>query len=154
MSMGKTTVLLAGMMIACGAGMLSGCSGIMDNDGSRLTTSTGEAITESMLLGKWDIDGERTNEANGSGGVTSIASDVAKDVLSSGWKFEPNGVLKIDGTPLERTGSYSIAGNKVTIKDPKHEALTFETSFRDGYMYMKYPNGKYKVFEKDKFFGL
>lgn len=125
------------------------------NDGSSLTTSPGEPLKEAWLLGKWDVDGERTNTANGASGVGAIPSDIFKDVLGDGWKFEPNGVVKIDAAGGYRRGSYTLAGDQVTVVySGQPDGITYtDVHFRSGYLYMKKPDGRWIVFEKNKYFG-
>jgi len=146
---------------ACSFGLVAGCHSdndnatLKDNSGSNLTTTSGQQITESMLVGKWDLDGERTNSANGHSGVTSIPSDITKDVLGKGWKFEPGGVLKTDQVVGSKHGTWRIEGNNtlVVLESPNATPKSYEASFRDGFLYLHRPDGTWMVFEKSKFFG-
>jgi hypothetical protein len=155
MSKFRQTVARVFTLTACCALPLAvGCNSMEDNEGSVLTTTTDQQLTESMFLGKWDLDGERTNTVNGQGGVEDIPSDVFKDVLGAGWEFQRNGVLKIDRTIGTRTATWRIEGaNALVINDPDKGETRYEASFRDGYMYLKNPAGRWMVMEKGKFFG-
>ena len=146
-------------LLIVASAVVGGCSlrsGTMDPDSSKvINTVAGEQLTESMFLGKWDLDGERTNTANGSGGVTAIPSDVLKDVLGKGWVFEKNGSLRTDAIVGSKPGSWSIEGtDTVVIKESgQNEAKQYKARFTDGFLYLQKADGKYFVFERDKFFG-
>jgi hypothetical protein len=134
-----------------------GCSSLEDNDGSRLTTAESDQITESMLLGKWDLDGERTNTANGSSGVGAIPSDVGKDLGGEGWRFDVGGSLRTDQPVGTKQGRWRLTGkDSLTVQEDvanNSPELHFQVSFRDGFMYLKNSDGRYMVMEKNKFFG-
>lgn len=131
------------------------CSSLQDNNGSTLTTAEGEQITEVMLLGKWDLDGERTNTANGNPGVGAIPSDIAKDLFGEGWEFRPSGVLRTDDVVGSIPGTWRIEGkDKLIVKENANSPeLHFMASFRDGFLYLKNVGGRFMVFEKDKYFS-
>lgn len=151
-------VVLAAALAA--AGLIAGCSSdsldlnLDDNKGSTLTTTPGQAITPDQLYGKWDIDGERTNTANGSSGTGAIPADIFKDIFGQGWKFEPNGVIKFDTTGGYTEGSYKIEGDKLSVRYAGGSTATVYTaSFKDGYLYLHDTQTKqFRVFEKSKFF--
>ncbi len=134
---------------------LPACDAIKDNAGSTLTTEPNQQLTPAMFLGKWDLDGERTNATNGNSGVAAIPSDIAKDIFGKGWKFADKGVLLTDKPLGTDNGSWRIEGNNTLIvkETPAAVERRFAASFRTGYMYLKQPDGKWLVFEKDKFFG-
>ena len=121
--------------------------------GPRFNTKPGEQVTEAMLLGKWDLDGERTNTANGHGGVGAIPSDVTKDVLGKGWKFDPDGVLKTDRAVGWKTGSWRLEGKSTLVVNEGSGEQKYDAHFQDGYLYLKKADGKFLVFERDTDFG-
>jgi len=140
---------------------LAGCdstpttSHLQDNNGSTLTTTEGQQITEDMMLGKWDLDGELTNTANGNSGVDAIPSDIVKDVLGTGWKFERGGVLRTDQVIGSKPGTWKIEGTNTLVvqEGGQIEPHKYQVSFRGGYMYLKRNDGRWMVMERDKFFG-
>ena len=154
----NTHRLLAAAVISVGAiGLtVAGCDMspdvLEDNNGSALTTTPGAQLKESMFLGKWDLDGERTNTANGNSGVTDIPTDVVKDILGKGWKFHAGGGLSIDQTIGTKEGSWKLQGDTVTI-DEGGGPHTYTARFQDGFLYLKKADGKYIVLERAKFFG-
>jgi hypothetical protein len=159
MKLRNNTCLLAIGLVCVGAGFMAGCSSdeidvnIDDNKGSKLTTTPGTPITEQQLLGKWDLDGERTNLENGKGGAAAIGSNIFKDMFGSGWKFEPKGVIKFDKTGGYTVGSYAIEGDKVKIRYTGGATdYVYQAHFQEGYLYLKDTQTKtYRVFEKSKF---
>jgi hypothetical protein len=150
-----------GFVLLCASAAITGCdsadtpSTLKDNSGSTLTTSAGQQITPDMLYGKWDLDGERTNKANGSAGIDAIPSDITKDVLGKGWRFEANGVLKTDDVVGSKPGSWRLEGGDTLViqEAGQVEPRSYDISFRNGFMYLRGSDGKYMVMEKDKFFG-
>lgn len=136
------------------------CTTLEDNNGSTLTTRDDEQIVEAMFIGgKWDLDGERTNTANGNGEVGAIPSDITKDMFGEGWSFRAEGVLKVDSGPFsETTGMWRIAGkNQLVIQEDvekNSKVMNFVASFKEGYLYLKNAKGQFMVFERDKFFGM
>jgi len=157
----NTRITLIACSTALSTILLAGCDGsntpsaLKDNDGSTLTTRDGRQITEDMLVGKWDLDGERTNTANGHSGVVAIPSDVVKDVLGKGWRFERGGVLRTDQVVGSKPGTWRIEGaNTLAIDEGGDRSpKSYKMSFRDGFLYLQRTDGSYIVFEKDKFFG-
>lgn len=132
------------------------CSSLQDNEGSTTTTADGAQITNEMMIGKWDLDGERTNTANGNAGVGAIPDDVIKDVFGKGWKFEAGGVLRTDEVVGSTPGKWRIDGKNTLVvsESSANGAETrYEVAFRDGFMYLKGQDGKFSVMEKSKFFG-
>lgn len=154
----KSTLRLGmALFAAVAAFSFVACSSMSDNEGSTLTTKDGEQITEAMIVGKWDLDGERTNTANGNAGVGAIPDDVVKDVFGAGWRIQPNGVMQTDKTVGSDVGAWKIEGKNTLIVQENKAAnspeVRYEASFRDGFMYLKKSDGKYAVMEKSKFFG-
>lgn len=148
------------VLIACGLALTacetgSSTRAIEDNEGSTLTTAPGQQLNESMFLGKWDLDGERTNTINGAGGVGAIPADVVMDVLGKGWRFESGGVLRVDRAVGTARGSWKIEGadTLVTTEPSKDGSQRYTASFRDGYLYLKAADGRWYVMERSKFFG-
>ena len=124
------------------------------NAGSNRTTSPGDPIQEEWLYGKWDVDGERTNTANGNPGLIAIGSDIARDMFGKGWKFEPNGVIKIDRAGGYVLGTYRIQGNRLLIKKAGDADFTkYNAHFQDGYLYLYGPDSRWSVMEYAKYFG-
>lgn len=146
------TAICLSLAIVCG---LPACDALKDNGGSNLTTDPNQQLTAEMFKGKWDLDGERTNAANGISGISSIPSDVAKDIFGKGWRFSDQGVLLTDKPLGAENGSWRIEGNNTLVVKETPSAIDrrFAASFRSGFMYLKQPDGKWLVFEKDKFFG-
>lgn len=126
---------------------------LRDNDGSQLTTAPGQPLNEVWFIGKWDLDGERTNTANGNSGVAAIPSDILHDIFGEGWKFEHYGFLKVDTTGGYTPATWKLNGNQLTINFPDRPAETFVAHFSDGYLYLQDRYGRYRVLEKNKFFG-
>lgn len=137
---------------------LGGCSSqsltldFRDNDGSTRTTAAGEAIQPHWLWGKWDLDGELTNRANGR---YVPLSDVAKDIFGPGWHFEEAGVLKVDATGGYETGSWWLEGGSVLVVQLPGaiQPQRYQAQFRGGFLYLTNERGGVLVFEKNKFFG-
>ena len=123
-----------------------------DNEGSTLNTN-GQQITTDMLVGKWDLDGERTNTANGNGGVVAIPSDIVTDVLGEGWKFHQGGGISLDRTIGTKEGTWRLDGDSLTVQPAGEKAVVYKASFRDGFLYLKPEQGRTLVFERNKFFG-
>ena len=138
---------------------LAGCKHLppvlQDNEGSTLTTASSEPLRNVMFIGKWDLDGKRTNEANGKTGLGALGPNIAIDMLGTGWKFEPGGLLRTDTTLGPKTGWWRVrGGNELQIKEAGQvEPLRFLAGFRDGFMYLQDTEGKWLVFELNKFFG-
>lgn len=143
-------IVVATVLAACSSDRLT--LDARDNDGSTRTTKPGEAIDPQWLYAKWDLDGRRTDRANGK---EVFGSDAAKDVFGEGWKFEPNGVLKVDVTGGYESGRWRLdPPNTLVVGLPgllREDSYT--ASFRDGFLYLKDAKGRYKVLEKNKFFG-
>ncbi len=152
--------LIGVALLSLGAGFAAGCSSdginanIDDNEGIRLTTAPGTALKEDQILGKWDLDGERTDLENGHAGAAALGSNVFKDMFGSGWKFEPAGVIKFDKTGGYTVGSYKIEGDKLRIRYTSGTRdYVYLAHFQDGYLYLKDVETKsYRVFERSKFF--
>ena len=157
MTNSRFTLSLATAALAAAIGLTACTSGpepIQDNSGKIINTQPGEQLLEEQFVGKWDIDGERTNNAQGQGGVTAIPSDILKDTLGKGWRFERGGVLKIDAVVGSKTGSWRIVGKDgLAVTTPEGDQ-SFTAQFRAGYLYLKRADGKWFVFERDKYFGL
>jgi len=139
----------------------AGCSGsgpdpMSRNSGVNLTTRPGQSLRTSMFVGKWDLHGKRTNLANGSSGFGAAGDNLWKDMTGKGWRFEEGGVIYTRTTFGKEKGYWRLKGkNQLVIKE--HGApveVTYEAMFRDGYLYLKRPNGAWAVFERDKFFGI
>ncbi|HWB20108.1 MAG TPA: hypothetical protein VG711_07410 [Phycisphaerales bacterium] len=141
-------------LVACEAG--EGPDFISENNGQTTTTTDNTQLTEQMFLGKWDLDGERTNAANGSPGVDAIPSDIAKDIFGNGWRFKTGGVVETDQAVGWTTGSWKLEGkNTLAVQEKgEMEPKKFSAQFINGFMYLKNANGKTYVYEKDKYFGL
>lgn len=131
----------------------SGPEPVQENAGKAINTQPGEQLIEDQFIGKWDLDGERTNNARGQGGVTAIPSDIFKDTLGKGWRFERGGVLKIDATVGTKTGSWRIVGKDGLALTTPNGDQSFTAQFRAGYLYLQRSDGKWFVFERDKYFG-
>jgi hypothetical protein len=151
--MGKVHLLLTLLLAGCSSTELR--VDPRDNNGSNLTTAAGEPLDPAMFYGKWDLDGERTNTMNGAGGVIAIPSDILKDIFGKGWKFEPGGILKTDVTGGYKVGTWRVEppATLVVREDESCPDGRFEASFREGYLYLRSPGGRYAVMERDKFFG-
>lgn len=151
--------IIVATVLALGFGLVvGGCSTFDDNYGSDFTTKEGDPITEGMLIGgKWDLDGELTNTANGNPGVGAIFSDIGKDMFGEGWQFLSGGVFKADDGLGETTGHWRIKNkNQLIIQEDVRKntpELFFEASFKSGYLYLKNAEGKFMVLERGKFFG-
>ena len=67
--------------------------------------------------------------------MSSIPSDITKDIMGKGWKFAPGGVLKTDQVVGSKHGTWRIDGNNTLIiqESPNAQPKTFDASFRDGY---------------------
>lgn len=134
--------------------VLAACEMTSDNEGRNYNTNPGEPIQESWLLGKWDLDGERTNTANGNAGVIAIPDDVLKDVFGAGWRFEQDGVLLVDGVLGSRGGTWRLESPDVLVlKLPDREERRYRARFTDGYLYLTGEGGRVRVMERSKFFG-
>ncbi len=139
--------------------LMVGCSSkkFVDNEGININSKPGEPIRAAWLMGddtKWDLDGERTNTANGRGGILDIPSDIIKDVLGKGWRFLPRGTLLADGTLKSKPGEWKLDGNLLTVREyGQPKGITYKAHFRDGFLYLEKPDGKWMVFERNKFFG-
>ena len=156
----RSIITICAMAIGLSAYLAStGCEStqtsntLSENSGSTLTTTEGQQITDDMLLGKWDLDGELTNTANGNSGVEAIPSDIVKDVLGKGWRFERGGVLRTDAVVGSKAGTWKIDGkNTLTVQEAGQvDPHSYQVSFRGGYMYLKRGDGRYMVMERDKF---
>ena len=127
-----------------------------DNDGSTLTTTPGDPVKPEWLYGKWDVDGELTNTANGNPGIDSIPQNINEDIFGIGWKFEPDGVLKVDVTGGFEMAHYQLDGCTLRVRLPgRNDESVYFAHFQYGYLYLK-EQGKdadWTVFEKNKFFG-
>ena len=132
-----------------------GCAALDDNDGSTLTTTDGQQIQKTTLIGKWDLDGERTNTANGRPGIGAIPDDIAKDIFGKGWRFRSGGVLLTDKTIGAQEGTWRLEGkDQLHLRErPSASERIYTVSFRDGYMYLRRPDGEHLVMERNKFFG-
>ena len=140
--------------IGCSSSPNEMSADVRDNEGRLYNTAPGESIDSSKLLGKWDVDGERTNTANGNPGVLSIPADVFKDVLGAGWKIEEAGRLKVDRAGGYATGKWKLEGDKFSVLMPDRDTWTTYTArFQDGFLYLQDAAGNFKVFERSKFFG-
>jgi hypothetical protein len=152
--------LMAALVLTMGAGFMVGCSSegidanIDDNKGLKLTTVPGTELKEDQILGKWDLDGERTDLENGHAGAGALGSNVFKDMFGSGWKFEQKGVIKFDKTGGYTVGSYKIEGSTLRIRYTSGtKDYVYLAHFQDGYLYLKDVETKtYRVFERSKFF--
>ena len=149
----RVTCAAALGLATLGVGCTSGPDPLADNSGHRLTTRDGQQLAEAMFLGKWDLDGERTNNVNGGGGVTAIPTDVIKDVLGKGWRFESGGNLKSDLPVGWRNGSWRIEGKNTLVVNEGKGDQRYAAKFNEGYLYLTKTDGKVLVFERDKFFG-
>ena len=150
------TIILGSALFAGATLGLMGCTSgdkpLQPNSGKSIDSTPGQTLTEAMFLGKWDIDGERTNTANGHGSVAAIPADITRDILGKGWRFEPHGDLKVDQAVGWKTGSWKLSGDSLTVDEGKGPH-TYTAQFKDGYLYLKTADGKTLVFERDKFFG-
>jgi hypothetical protein len=118
-------------------------------------TVPGQQLKSEMFLGKWDLDGERTNKANGQTSAASIPSSILKDVMGKGWRFEKDGVLLTDTTGSARAGKWAIEGTD-TLAVQEHdqtEPTHYTARFSDGYLKLTRADGKIMVFQRDKFYG-
>ena len=147
--------LLVATALSAALLFISACTALEDNRGSSYTTEPGAAVDRAMFVGKWDVDGERTNTANGNPGVGAIPSDIWTDLFGAGWEFKKLGVLAVDSGAGTVVGDWRFEEpNRLYIKEKKDaEEKRFEVQFIDGYMYLKEPNGQITVMERDKFFG-
>ncbi len=151
--------LFLGALVAVVLCLPIACTTLEDNNGSTYTSRDDEQLTEAMFVGgKWDLDGERTNVANGDGSAGAIPSDIGKDMFGEGWKFLIGGVMKVDSGPFSSTtGTWRISGkNQLILQEDVEKntkVLNFIASFKDGYLYLKNAKGQFMVFERDKFFG-
>jgi hypothetical protein len=133
---------------------LGACELATDNEGRTYNTTPGETLDPSWLLGKWDLDGERTNAANGNSGVTAIPDDVLKDVFGAGWRFERDGVLLVDGVLGSRGGTWRLEEpDTLVLKLPEQDTRRYRARFTDGYLYLTGEGGRVRVMERSKFFG-
>ena len=124
---------------------------LKSNSGSALTTHFDKPHIPAMFYGKWDVNGDMTNTANGHSGPASIPSDFAKDWVGVGWKFEPDNVLKVDIPLGYRLGWWQVKGDKLTIYDGP--PVTYRCHFQSGYLYLQAGDGEWIVLEKNKYFG-
>ena len=145
-------------VIVAFAASLTSCSTFEDNEGSKLTTSPDEQLTEEMFLDKWDLDGEKTNSANGHSSVGAIPDDIGKDMFGEGWRFERGGVLRVDHDLGTKAGKWRIEGKNLLVLqedvEKNSEEIRLTASFRNGYLWLENGKGRFMVFERKKFFGL
>lgn len=142
-------------LTSCTSGMEEVNLSLADNAGSNRTTTPGDPLRPHWFFGKWDIDGRRTNLANGRAGLRTVPNTIYSDILGDGWKFEPNGELKIDGFARARVGQWRIDGNRLYIIKPGQQAETYYLAHFDaGFLYLYNRDGQWAVFEYNKFFGL
>lgn len=136
----------------------SGCEShrLSANSARMVTSVEGHQFTDSMFLGKWDLDGARTNAMNGVSGLSSIPSNLAKDLLGTGWMFREHGDLLTDTVLGKIQGRWRIHGTQTLLvqQSPDRLIMKFKASFRDGYLYLKTEDGRWWVFQRDKFFGI
>ena len=145
---------VAGLGVGCSSDLKDLSFNFEDNDGSTLTTTPGDPVKPEWLKGKWDVDGELTNTANGNPGISSIPENIDEDIFGTGWKFEDGGVLKVDTVGGFDLAHYRLDGCTLTVKLPdREEESVYQAHFQFGYLYLKDKNGNWTVFEKDKFFG-
>lgn len=147
--------LLIAAAIAVATGCASGPDPLGENSGRVLNTAPDEQLTPEMFYGKWDLDGDRTNTANGRTGIESVGSDVMKDLTGKGWRLAANGVMHTDKAVGTSLGRWRIDGRNTLIVKESADAIeqTYQASFVDGYLYLHRADGIYLVFERDKFFG-
>jgi len=125
-----------------------------ENAGVKLTTKPDQYLRTSMFIGKWDVDGKRTNLANGAAGIGTVPDNFWKDMTGKTWKFEEGGILYTSGTFSKKRGSWRLKGKDrlVVMEYGAPVEVSYETLFRDGYMYLKRPNGAWIVFERSGLF--
>ena len=89
------------------------------------------------------------------GFTVMVGAFAVGDISGAGWKFEAKGILKVDQTVGYKVGSWKLSPtNRLAVTLPKAaEPSVYEVSFKDGFMYLKDEDGKFKVMEKNKFFG-
>lgn len=118
-------------------------------------TVAGQQLKPEMFLGKWDLDGQRTNEANGKSAATAIPSSIFKDVMGAGWRFERDGVMFTDAATSAKPGKWSLEGLDVLViqEYQKPEPVRYAARFSDGYLRLKRADGVYLVLQRNKFFG-
>ncbi len=147
----RTSLILAAVaMIGL---MVAGCSGPSQAD-IHAEAKAGTPVTAENVLGKWDLDGEKTNTANGKEGILAIPGDIIKDTLGDGWLLESGGVLKVDDVVGSKTGSWTVSNGKLTVQLPgRDKKQTYKGTIMGQYMYLE-ANGEYRVFHKNKFFGM
>ncbi|MBI1375637.1 MAG: hypothetical protein GC159_23245 [Phycisphaera sp.] len=141
--------------------LAGGCTGsgpdpMSRNSGVNLTTRPDQSLRTSMFIGKWDINGKRTNLANGNSGLGAAPDNFWKDLTGKGWRFEEGGILWTKATFGSDKGHWRLKGkHELVIQEfGAPTEVTYEAMFRDGYLYLKRPTGGWLVFERDKFLGL
>ena len=141
-----STVLMA-------ASLLHGCA---SSAGWTRNTREGDAFREEWLIGRWDADGERTNEANGFDGLKATPSNVWNELFGRSWRMEKGGVLHFGGRLSSKRGTWRLdGGNRLVMEETRGgKRHSFACQFRDGYLYLKRTDSRYLVMSRGKFLGL
>ena len=132
---------------------LSSCS---SSGGWTRNTRAGDALREEWLIGRWDADGERTNEGNGFDGVKAAASNLWNELFGRSWRMEAGGVLLFGGRFSTKQGTWRLEGaDRLILEETRGgKRHTFLCQFRDGYLYLKRTDNRFLVMGRGKFLGL
>ena len=136
------------LLVMCGCGA--------SGPHASLSTFPGQSLRHEYFYGKWDLDGERTQQLAGQAGIAAIPSALEQDVMGHGWRFERNGVMWVD-----RTFGVAAAGWRL---EPPHFLILelpnqtspqrYVARFEDGFLYLRDVEDQMTmVFERDKFAG-
>lgn len=136
--------------------LLTAFSSCSSSGGWTRNTQEGESMREDWLYGRWDADGDRTNEANGFDGISAAPSDVWNELFGKSWRMEKGGVLHFGGRFSTKKGTWRLDGaDRLILEETTGgKRHSFTCQFRDGYLYLKRTDDRYLVMSKGKFFGL
>ncbi len=141
------TVLLSALTL------IGGCS---SSSGWTRNTREGDALRDEWLIGRWDADGERTNEANGFDGIKAAPSDLWNELFGRSWRMETGGVLHFGGRLSSKRGTWRLDGadHLILEEETGGKRHSFRCQFRDSYLYLKRTDTRCLVMSRGKSLGL